>query len=199
MTRFAPLTLALPLCLAAGPLAADALDDQARAVFKAAFAEACSPAFQEDGSLIDPPQRYKAKAAVSYGGEPQPVTLWEFTCNMGAYNVQSVVLMRTEFYGITPLAFARPDLTMVYEVPDDPESKVTEVKIAGWSASPFLTNGGYDPDKGEFSEYSKWRGIGDASSVGRWKLVDEGARLVTYEVDATYDEEINPETLVSFE
>lgn len=196
MTR---ITLALPLCLITSPLAADPLDDQAITVFKAAFAEACTAAFQEDGSLSEAPQRYEAKAAVSYGGEPQPVTLWEFTCNMGAYNVQSVVLMKTEFYGITPLAFARPDLTMVYEVPDDPESKVTEVKIAGWSASPFLTNGGYDPDKSEFSDYSKWRGIGDASSVGRWKLVDEGARLVQFDVDASYDEEINPETLVRFE
>ena len=198
MTRLAPLTLALPLCLAASPLAADPLDDQAIAAFKAGFAEACTAAFQEDGSLIEAPQRHEAMAAASYG-EAQPVTLWQFTCNMGAYNLQSVVLIRTEFYGITPLAFARPDLTLVYEVPDDPESRVTEVKVAGWSASPFLTNGGFDPATGEFSEDSKWRGLGDASSSARWKLIDEGARLVQFDVDASYDGEINPETLVRFE
>lgn len=192
------LSLAALLCLSAGPLAADAVDDQAIAAFKAGFAEACTAAFQEDGSLIEPPQRHEAKAAASFGA-PQPVTLWQFTCNMGAYNLQSVVLMRTEFYGITPLAFARPDLTLVYEVPDDPESRVTEVKIAGWSASPFLTNGGFDPATAEFAEDSKWRGLDDASSSARWKLVDEGARLLRYDVDASYDGEINPETLVSFE
>lgn len=194
MTRIA---LALPFCLMASPLAADPLDDQATAAFKAAFAEACTAAFAEDGSLLEPPLRYEAKSAASYG-EPQPVTLWEFTCSMGAYNLQTVVLMRTEFSGITPLAFARPDVTMIHEVPDDPESKVIEMRIVGYSSSPYLTNGGFDPAKGEFSEYSKWRGLGDASSVGRWTLMEEGARLLAYEVDASYDEEINPETVVSF-
>lgn len=193
MRYFLPL---IPLLLAA-PAQADYADTRAIAAFSAAFAEACTAAFAEDGSLIEPPQRFETRMAQSFA-DPAPVTLWQFRCNLGAYNEQSVFLARTEYYGTAPIAVSSPDLDVVLENPDDYEGPVKAINITGWSASPFVTNGVFDPVKAELTAIGLWRGIGDASSTGVWRLVDDGFRLIRYDVDATYDGAVNPKTLVSF-
>lgn len=195
MTRLMPALLAA--CLA-GPAFADDLDDRATAVFSAAFQDACMGAFLEDGRLIEPPQRFAVTSPASYGGDPAPMVLWIFRCNIGAYNVQSVALAHSEMNGIMPLAFAKPDLNIVLEDPDDYESAVKEVQIAGWSSSPFLVNPEVDAAQGEIRQIGYWRGIGDASDRAVWRLVDESFRLVRYEVDASYDGEVNPAVLAEF-
>jgi hypothetical protein len=40
--------------------------------------------------------------------------------------------------------------------------------------------------------------VGDASSRGTWVFADGGFRLIRYEVDASYDGEINPQTIVDY-
>ncbi|MEH7828318.1 DUF1176 domain-containing protein [Gemmobacter denitrificans] len=188
--------LALPLCLMVSPVWADPADDAAIAAFSAAYAEACAPAFDETGKLAEPPQRLEMTSPNSWGGDPTPVTLWHFTCMLGAYNMTSVVMVQSPAWGLVPQGFARPDLTIVTEDPANPESPLKEVKIAGWSASPFLVNAEMDAATGRVFEFSKWRGLGDASSTAEWQLVDEGFRLIRYEVDASYDDQINPVTLI---
>lgn len=188
----------LPLILLASPALADDLDARATAVFSQAFAELCTGAFLEDGRLIEPPQRYDVMAPSSYD-QPAPVVLWQFRCNIGAYNVQSVFLAHTEYSGIVPLSFARPDLDVVLEDPENYEGPVKEIRIPGWSASPVVVNGSFDPATGRLTATGLWRGIGDASDTAVWGLIDEGFRLLRFEVDATYDGQVNPETLVSFE
>ncbi|GGW40580.1 hypothetical protein GCM10011452_31250 [Gemmobacter lanyuensis] len=188
-----------PLILLATPAIADPADEAATAAFVATYRDACFSAFDEQGQLIEPPTRHEAQSTTSYDGSKTPITLWEFSCMMGAYNLSSVVYARSDLTGLVPMTFATPDLTIITEDPADPESAVKEVKIAGWSASPFVTNASFDPLTGEMSEYSKWRGIGDASSASVWRLVDEKFRLIRHEVDATYDGELNPQTLVQFD
>lgn len=191
--------LALLLALVAPNAAlADPADDAATAAFKAAFASYCGAAFAEDGSLIEPPERFEMQSASSWG-EPAPMTLWQFRCNMGAYNLQSVFIGQSEMSGMVPLAFARPDLDVVLEDPDNYEGPVKEVRITGYSAAPYVVNASVDAAAGRVSEYSAWRGIGDASSTAVWALVDESFRLMRFEVDPTYDGEITPAVLVSFE
>ena len=134
------------------------------------------------------------QAASTYG-EPQPMVLWQFPCNIGAYNVQTVFLAQSEMNGIVPLTLARPDVDVVLQDPENFEGPVKEVKIIGWSATPFVVNGTFDPATGDLSANGLWRGIGDASDTGLWRLVDDGFRLMRFDVDATYDGQINPVTL----
>lgn len=192
--------LILPAALIAlAPISA-ARADQAAAVaaFSGGFASYCSAAFLEDGGLIEPPVRHDMVSPVTWGGDPVPVTLWEFRCNIGAYNVQTVFLKDSESEGLVPLSFARPDLDVVLEDPENYEGPVKEVRIAGYSANPYVVNATVDAAAGTISEYSAWRGIGDASSAAVWTLVDEGFRLTRFDVDPTYDGEVTPKTLVSF-
>lgn len=197
MRRFSLVALAAASAFAA-PALADDLDDRAKAVFAQAFGELCAAAFLEDGELDEPPQRYDVMAASSYD-QPAPVVLWQFRCNVGAYNLQSVFLARTDYSGIVPLSFARPDLSVILEDPENYESAVKEVRITGWSASPEVINGSFDPATGRLTATGLWRGLGDASDTAVWVLIDEGFRLVHFEVDATYDGQVNPQPLLSFE
>ena len=192
--------LTAPLALIALTCGTAARADQAAAVaaFTGAFASYCSAAFLEDGSLVDPPVRHDMTSPVTWGGDPVPVTLWEFRCNIGAYNVQTVFFSDSESSGLMPLSFARPDLDVVLEDPDNYEGPVKEVRIAGYSASSYVVNASVDAAAGTISEYSAWRGIGDASSAAVWTLVDEAFRLTRFDVDPSYDGEVTPKTLVSF-
>ena len=192
-----PALILLTLALAA-PALADTLDDRATAVFTAAYADSCFSAFGEDGSLVAPPRRFALVSPVTYDDIPVPMEVWLFRCNVGAYNVQSVLVGYSEAEGVAPLAVARPDLDIVLADPDDLESAVREVRIVGWSASAVVVNADIDTDRGELREIGYWRGIGDASSAAVWRLVDGQFRLVRYDVDATYDGQVNPTTLIAF-
>ncbi|MGO4843166.1 DUF1176 domain-containing protein, partial [Rhizobiaceae sp. 2RAB30] len=46
--------------------------------------------------------------------------------------------------------------------------------------------------------HAKWRGVGDASSTGTYIFREGTFTLVKYDVDASYDGEINPETVLDF-
>jgi hypothetical protein len=186
----------LPALALTTPAVADALDERATAVFSAAFVDVCSSAFLEDGSLIEPPERVSLSSPMTFEDAPVAMEVWLFRCNIGAYNIQSVVIGYSETEGLGVLSFARPDLDIVLEDPDNLDSAVREVRIVGWSASPIVVNAEIDTTRGELREIGYWRGIGDASSAAVWRLVDQGFRLVRYDVDPTYDGEVNPTTIV---
>ncbi|TIV72916.1 MAG: DUF1176 domain-containing protein, partial [Mesorhizobium sp.] len=44
----------------------------------------------------------------------------------------------------------------------------------------------------------KWRGVGDASSSGTYLFRNGDFSLVQYDVDASYDGEINPQTIIDY-
>ncbi|NGM44896.1 hypothetical protein G5B31_05040 [Rhodobacter sp. SGA-6-6] len=185
----APAALADPL--------PDSLNDRAVAAFSAAFADSCMAAFAEDGSLIEPPRRFDVTMPWSVT-EPEQVTLWQFRCNIGAYNLTDVFLLRTEFDGIVPLALAQPAVAPVNEDPEDFESPVREITVTGWTARSFVVNGSFDPATGLLSATGYWRGIGDAYDAGAWVLRDGGFQLRHYEVDASYDGEARPQLVMDF-
>lgn len=190
--------LALVLCCAAAPALGDDLDDRAVAAFTAAFPEYCMGAFNEDMTLIDPPQRFDLMMPVTFS-DPEKVVLWQFRCNLGAYNLQAVMMGWTEYDGIRPIPFPRPDIAVINENPDDYESPVKEIKILGWSASPVVVNPEFDASTGEMTAVSAWRGLGDASDLSVWQLVDGAFRMTRFEADGSYDGEINRTVLVNFE
>lgn len=190
-------TLPCLLAILAPAAMADPLDDRAVAAFSAGFAESCTAAFAGDGGLIEPPRRFDVTMPWSVT-EPEQVTLWQFRCNIGAYNLTDVFLLWTEFEGIVPLAVAQPAVVAVNEDPEDFESPVREVRVTGWTARAFVVNGSFDPATGLLSATGYWRGIGDAYDAGEWLLTDGGFRLRHYEVDASYDGEAKPQLVLDF-
>lgn len=53
--------------------------------------------------------------------------------------------------------------------------------------------------RGAPSTWEKLRGVGDASPNGVWTFRDGNFVLVKYDVDASYDGEIEPQTVVDYE
>ena len=128
---------------------------------------------------------------------PAPAERGAFFCGMGAYNEGHIYYLYDEVEGLRELQFATPELDIRYEN-DNHEGKVESVTIIGYRAEDELVNSFFDDASKTITSYAKWRGVGDASSSGTWVFRDGSFTLVKYEVDASYDEEINPETVLDF-
>lgn len=175
---------------------AEATDEDAKALFSAAFGTSCLGAFAA-GGLTEPPQRFETSVASSYG-EAEPAVLWQFFCDAGAYNLSSVFVLWTEFDGLRPLALPHPVLQVVNEDPEDFESPVKEIVITGWTAGFRAINAGFDPASGRLTANGKWRGLGDAYDASTWVLRDGEAHLTAFEADGSYDDEVAPQLVVTF-
>jgi len=147
------------------------------------------------------PQSFEIRYKYSYETESDPersVFLFQFPCGSGAYNTIEV-FYAVDAYGETkPVTFAEPELDIRYEN-DDYQGKLKSMTIIGYRSTDQLVNSGYDAEKKTIYSYSKWRGIGDASSVGTWIFRDGAFSLVKYEADPTYDGEENLQTVLDFE
>lgn len=123
--------------------------------------------------------------------------VFRFYCTTGAYNEVHVYYQYDEEEGLRELQFATPELDIRYEN-DDSEGKVESISIVGYQADEKLVNSSYDEASQSIISAPKWRGVGDASSSGRWIFRNGQFTLVKYDVDASYDGEINPETVLDF-
>jgi Protein of unknown function (DUF1176) len=61
--------------------------------------------------------------------------------------------------------------------------------LKGFTSSGSLINSEFDPKTNSISSFSKWRGIGDASSNGTWVFEDGAFVLKNFDIDPTYDGE----------
>ncbi len=118
-------------------------------------------------------------------------TLHELFCLSGAYNLVNIYLLTKEDEGTQLLQFAAPAFRAVYE-DDDSEKAVLRIDVQGFTTLNMLVNPSFDQTSGQMSHFSKWRGVGDASSSGRWSFLGGQFVLTHFGVDASYDEEINP-------
>lgn len=126
------------------------------------------------------------------------VRLFRFFCSRGAYNEGHLYFVADDTGEVEPLHFAEPELDIRY-ADGKGEEVVEAIGIVGFSSKAQLINSGYDPETRTLSEVSRWRGLGDAFSAGRWMFRDGRFRLVHYAVDAAYDGESEPETIVDYE
>jgi hypothetical protein len=124
----------------------------------------------------------------------ESVTLVRLYCMSGAYNVSHNYYIETEYEGLRPLALAEPDFDVRYEN-DDFEGNVLGVDLTGMDATLTLVNSSFDDEAQTLTSWSKWRGLGDASSSGTWQFREGRFVLVKFEVDASYDGEVNPEVI----
>lgn len=175
------------------------VERRARNLFRDGFKELC----QSDIESIEPDQAfssYLVRFSYSYASEGDPASearIFRFLCNRGAYNESHVFIMADDYGQLKILSFATPDLDIRYQ-DDDSEKPVETLDIIGFRSQQELVNSDFDPSTLTLTSFAKWRGLGDASSVGTWILRDGEFSLTRYDVDATYDGDINPETVLDY-
>ena len=166
-------------------------------VFDTLYAQAC-PRFPD--APIEEPQSFDIRFRFDSDDPAQPqrlMQLYQFHCYSGAYNIIYVFFGWDQDTGLRPIALSHPQLDIAYETTAD-DSPVKSIAITGYSARFTAVNADYDPATKTITSGSLWRGIGDASSGGTWVFDDGEFVLRTYEVDASYDGESNPRTIIDF-
>lgn len=153
-----------------------------------------------DPNTADPDQ-YRIAFRYSSDGDDQPereARIFRFYCGTGAYNETQVYYQYDEDEGLHEIQFASPELDIRYQ-DDDTDGKVDSVTIIGYTTDEKLVNSSYDEATLTITSHSKWRGVGDASDSGTWIFRNGRFTLVKYDVDASYDGEINPETVLDLQ
>jgi hypothetical protein len=177
----------------------DAMLEQAQKAFIAAYGDQCD---QEtpDGEPINHPQSYSIHYKDKDAGADEPereVRLFRFYCHMAAYNESALYYVADDVNGVRQLQFAVPELDIRYADKDSDE-KVDSVNVTGFQTEDFAVNSDYDEASFTITTADKWRGVGDASSTGTYLFRNGNFSLVKYDVDASYDGEINPQTVVDY-
>lgn len=182
------------------PIEADAVLEQARKLFAVSNLQCGGQAGKSTAAAIEPDQ-YRIPFNYSTDSEDQAVRearLFRFACNTTAYNVTHVYYQYDQDNGVRQLQFAAPDLDIRYE-DDNSDERVDSITTIGYGSETELVNSFYDETGHAITAHNKWRGVGDASDTGAWIFRNGRFSLVRYEVDASYDGEINPEAVLDFD
>lgn len=176
----------------------DAVLEQATRAFAATYGEQCPIPPAE---VVRPdPQAFVLTWRDGRDGADsaeRQARLYRFSCSVAVYNEDAVWYLHDEIAGLRQLQFATPELDIHYV--GDGQEDVEAIGIIGYRASDRLANSGYDEASMTISARSKWRGPGDASDEGTWLFRNGDFALVRYEVDASHDGQINPETVLDYE
>lgn len=169
--------------------------ERAKKAFAATYGEQCDKAL-----MANEPEtfsiKYKDKDAAA--GDPDKETrLFHFSCSAAAYNETSIYYMSDDVSGVRQLQFTEPEMDIRY-VNNDTEGKVESMHIIGFQTTGWAVNSDYDQNAHTITTLNKWRGIGDASSSGTYLFRNGDFSLVQYDVDASYDGEENPQTVVDY-
>ncbi|TPK66358.1 DUF1176 domain-containing protein [Mesorhizobium sp. B2-4-19] len=169
--------------------------EQAKKAFLVTYGDQCDKQF-----LADEPKvfsiKYKDKDAQP--GDPDKETrLFHFSCSAAAYNESSVYYMTDELSAVKQLQFAEPKMDIRYEN-NNSDGKLLGMSIVGFETTGWAVNSDYDTDTHTITTFNKWRGVGDASDSGTYLFRNGDFSLVQYDVDASYDGEENPQTVVDY-
>lgn len=184
---------ALAVCALLTPALGHA-DDSSDIVAARQFAEpvmgkACDFATNETGT----PDSYGNVFHLTYRSRGQDQdspdntrTLVQLACSSGAYNFNSIYLMRDDTDGSWELlTFAEPVAS--YDYADENFSKLkAPPRVSGFVTITEMTNSEYEEQSRTISTAAKWRGIGDAWSSGEWRFEEGVFVLKKYEMDPTY-------------
>lgn len=173
------------------------LREQATEMFQAVFADSCNMSLANE----EEPEQQELRFRYSYASENDPeevMHLFRFFCERGAYNELHAYLLADSSGRVAPIEFATPELEIRYE-DDDSEKKATDTRIIGFQTERLLINSGFDPQTFTITSYAKWRGVGDAFSAGSWLFRQGKFSLVKYDVDPSYNGEIDPVTVLDYD
>lgn len=169
-------------------------------LFTLAFTEPCSAAI--DGAFGGSvPETFDLTYRTQYdeaGAPDHKYRLYRFNCNGGAYNFSSVFYGWDEGDGLAPISFAVPSLDVKYAEGDTEGVNVTAVNVVGFEARSPLTNASFDAASQTIGAGAYWRGIGDASDEGVWRFREGRFVLEWFEVDASYNGEVDPQRVVDY-
>jgi len=182
------------------PEPADLALARAKEIYRAAYAGICTAMDGAEPAELEPRQN-ELSFSYRYDGENDPKRtghLYGFLCNRGAYNESHVYFFADDRGELRPVGFATPELDIRYENNDD-QSKVEAVYVTGFQSAFELTNSEFDAQTMTLTSFAKWRGVGDASSAGTWIFRNGDFALVKYDVDASYDGAVDPETVVDYQ
>ncbi len=190
---------ALPASCGDGPMPPqrDTVLEAARAVFAASHGERCDAAAAAEADDAAEPADYTIRYRTKADDAEKEARLFRFLCMRGAYNTTFAFFMTDDGGGVRPLQFATPELDIHY-VNNDPEAGVEAVNVIGFNSVDELVDADYDEANHTIVSHAKWRGVGDASSTGTWLFRNGLFSLVQYDVDASYDGEVNPETVLDY-
>lgn len=123
--------------------------------------------------------------------------LVEFPCQIGAYSQTAVYLMSDQHGTVTEVFFPSPQVHVTYL--GEGSERVDEIVITETPDVREVVNPSYDASSRTMSEYNKWRGLGDAYTQTRWGYKDGRFQIMHFAVDASFDGEDTPQTLVEHE
>lgn len=180
---------------------AERLTERVNAIFARAHASDCDLlADQHAFAAGEQPERYELRFRYSSDSQDQPertARLFRYACATYAYNTAEIFYLADEYGGISEVSLPEPDLAIEYE--DDSNAKVKSLKIAGFTSRATVVNSEFDPATQTITSFSKWRGIADAFSSGSWVFQDGNFVLKRFSVDASYDEEQDPQDIINYE
>lgn len=190
-TLSAALVGALLLSTSSAALAKPNVIDRAvQQKFEAAYEGECDSFLAGDQGRITP-EIFKLSFRHDYNNAPLTVyRLYKFPCYQGAYNESSVFYGADDYDQILQIHFAFPQFEVTYK--DEQNEILDQISQTGFSTHHTLTNSSFDETTQTLHSRSAWRGLGDASSAGEWLFVRGKFILQNYEIDPTYDGEINP-------
>lgn len=173
----------------------DAMLEQAKTLFAASYGAQCDPTLP-GGEASGEPEEHVVHYSGSDGGD-KAARLFRFFCSAGAYNESAVYYLSPDADTLRQVQFATPELDIRYETADSQE-KVEAVNIIGFQTDEQLLNSSYDDGTQSITSHAKWRGVGDAGASGTWLFRNGQFSLVQYEVDASYDDQVNPQTVLDY-
>jgi hypothetical protein len=174
----------------------DTLLEKARIVFAANYGDRCDAALTS-GDEAQEPSAYTIRYSTKTDDAERQARLFRFLCMRGAYNETFAFFISDEDGGVRQLQFSEPDLDIHY-ANNDPEGELEAVNVIGYTVTDELVNADYDETSHMIVSHAKWRGVGDASSTATWLFRNGRFALVQYDVDASYDGQINPETVLDY-
>jgi hypothetical protein len=171
--------------------------ERARAMFVGGRSVDCPLAAAEN----DDPASYAIKYRYAHEADGDPehtATVIRFICDRGAYNERTAYYLANDEDDIVrPLQFAMPELDVRYE--DQEQAKLESVNVIGFNAVSELVNAEYDAATQTLTSHSLWRGIGDASSLGKWIFRHGDFALVKFDVDPTYDDKSELQNVLDYD
>lgn len=172
------------------PMEASAGEGEAIRSYVALFAASC-PISNEVLAGSQKPESWELEKFKSdeEGAPDSKAVLFRFPCSMAAYNESAVYFLATR-EGLFPVSFVQPDLAISYE--DTDSTKLKAMTVKSFSAVFELVNSDFNPTDKTIGTYSKWRGLGDASSNATYAFRDRRFVLTDFDVDPTYNEEMDP-------
>jgi len=182
------------IAAATSPLVAKdvSIDARVHERFLASYTGICDELLTGPDLTITEPYIYQLFFRRTYQNSDQPdleYRLYEYPCYAGAYNFSSIYFSANEYDEVEQVFFSFPDYDVTYK--DEDETIVDQITLNGFYSWENLTNPDFDEASMTLYSISKWRGLGDASSSGRWQFKQGRWVLTSFDIDPTFDGKIS--------